>query len=216
MLTLRRAVGLLAMLLVAVLVTPTLALTVLDVRPQSETEAVAFSDVPPPRLLQVAPMEDEPVYGAAGLATIDGNALQDAVVYVAAAREAEAARVAAEHEAERARQKKLRDEAARQAAPAPAVSSGACGGWENLIASFWPADQVARACRVMLCESNGSPTARNARSSAAGAWQFLSATHRSYGEYPKYATADQAPMSSQTAAAFRLWRARGWSPWVCR
>lgn len=112
-----------------------------------------------------------------------------------------------------------------QAAPqAPAASppttqaavrpAGACGGWEGLIAAHFPADQVARACRVMMCESQGNPTAQNPRSSASGLFQFLSGTWTSVTGTPAPASA-YSP-DTQVAAAAALWRSSGWSPWVCR
>lgn len=50
----------------------------------------------------------------------------------------------------------------RSSAPAPPkpaenppVVAGACGGWRDLIAEYFPPERVARACRIMLCESTG-------------------------------------------------------------
>ena len=99
----------------------------------------------------------------------------------------------------------------RAAAPAP---SGNCGGWEGAITAHFPGEQVAKACRVMMCESGGNPRAQNSRSSASGLFQFLNSTWES-------ATGTPAPASAyspdvQVAAAAKLWRSSGWRPWVCR
>ncbi len=98
----------------------------------------------------------------------------------------------------------------------PAVVSrpvGACGGWQSLMAQFFPPEQVGNACRVMMCESGGSPTSVNRSSGAAGLFQGLRST---WGGYAGYPTADAAPPAVQVEWASRLWRMKGWRPWVCR
>jgi len=65
----------------------------------------------------------------------------------------------------------------------------------------------------MMCESGGSPTAENSRSSASGAWQFLSSTWQSTtGTAPP---ASAYSMDTQTAAAASLWSSSGWGQWSC-
>lgn len=140
---------------------------------------------------------------------------------------AEMQRIAAERHAEEHR---IADQAAAEraaAAPKPAVASkpaaprtaalapraGACGGWGDTIAAHFPAEQVRKACSVMMCESNGNPSAENSRSSASGLWQFLSGTWESTTGTPAPASAYSA--GTQTAAAATLWRSSGWSPWSC-
>ncbi len=101
-------------------------------------------------------------------------------------------------------------------APPPGTS---CGGWLDLVSAHFPAGQVQTACRVMLCESGGSPTAQNPVSSASGAWQFLSSTWRNARDMVpgagQYAVAAHAPMAVQTAVAAAWWRATSWSQWEC-
>ena len=41
---------------------------------------------------------------------------------------------------------------------APQTNSTNCGGWEGLVAEFFP-DEVGTACRVLVCESQGNPNA---------------------------------------------------------
>jgi hypothetical protein len=67
-----------------------------------------------------------------------------------------------------------------------------------------------RAVRVARCESKFNPTAQNRRSSAYGVFQFLNSTWKGTG------IAKTSDPSLQIEAAYRLWKARGWQPWVCR
>ena len=62
------------------------------------------------------------------------------------------------------------------------------------------------------CESGHDYTARNPRSSASGAFQFIDSTWRAYGD-SRWARAYLAPRDVQDAAALRLYRASGTSPW---
>lgn len=102
------------------------------------------------------------------------------------------------------------------APPPPVVTAvGDCGGWRDLIAVHFPPEEVAHACRVMLCESGGNPGVANEQgSSASGLWQFLDSTWVS--------TTGLAPPASaytpdqQTAGAATLWQRSGWRPWSCR
>ena len=66
-----------------------------------------------------------------------------------------------------------------------------------------------RAVAVFRCESGLNPLARNRRSSAFGIAQFLNSTWHSTG------ITRTSNAWLQIEAAYRLYRARGWSPWVC-
>lgn len=78
--------------------------------------------------------------------------------------------------------------------------SGACGG------DLPP-------CSVMWCESRGSLTAQNPRSSASGKWQILDSTWNGYGGYSR---AMYAPEDVQDAKARELYAGgAGRSQWVC-
>lgn len=67
-----------------------------------------------------------------------------------------------------------------------------------------------RAVRVARCESGFNPHAQNRSSSAYGIFQFLNSTWKGTGIQK---TSDPG---LQIEAAYRLWKARGWRPWVCR
>ena len=66
------------------------------------------------------------------------------------------------------------------------------------------------AVRVFRCESGLNPRAKNAHSTAYGIAQFLDSTWRSTG------IAKTSDPALQIEAAYRLWHARGFQPWVCR
>jgi hypothetical protein len=99
--------------------------------------------------------------------------------------------------------------------PSP-PSTGNCGGWEDTVAAYFPAEQVAKACAVMGCETGYTydPTIYNrSGSGASGLWQFMPQTWESTTGTP--APAANYSGDTQTAAAAKLWRDQGWSPWSC-
>lgn len=165
---------------------------------------IAEASVAPPPTIVV--LED----GPQGFALIDGAALQqahdDAILRLTAIEEAQepSAPVPAP-----------RPVATPTPAPEPAVAS--CGGWEALVAQYFP-DETAKACAVLLCESRGNPQAENAHSSASGLWQFIDGTWRSARAMvgaDQYARASHAPPEVQTAAAAAWKNATSWEQWEC-
>lgn len=130
-----------------------------------------------------------------------------AATYAAAWHEARWYEAVAAAEAERARRaaaERAAAAAARPPAPPPAPSSS--GGMPAIL------------LRIAGCESGSGPssfgsyTARNPRSSASGRWQFIDSTWRAWGD-SRWARAYLAPPAVQDAAALRLYRASGTSPW---
>lgn len=180
-------------------------------QPVASTDAVVpVAAAPPaPFVPPVAP----PTLDAAGLALIDADAL-----YAAVSDENERQALAYLSDLRAAERRRQAAERRRQATPAPqpAVRTGGpCGGWRNLIAAHFPASQVDNACRVMLCESNGNPSAKNPSSSASGLFQIMWRLWR-----PDYVrvTGVDTPFDPSANVRFAAWlHARsGWSPWVCR
>lgn len=99
---------------------------------------------------------------------------------------------------------------------APMSHPGPCGGWESLVAAYFPAAQVAKACAVMACETGGTfdPGIHNEQGSgASGLFQFLASTWT--------ATTGLAPPAGayspevQIAAAGNLYASSDWAPWSC-
>lgn len=85
------------------------------------------------------------------------------------------------------------------------------GDIPSMIRSRWAGTgHEERAVRIARCESGFNPHAQNRRSTAYGLYQFLNSTWKGTGIQK---TSDP---SLQIEAAYRLWRARGWQPWVCR
>lgn len=93
----------------------------------------------------------------------------------------------------------------RTAGPVPSCHPT---GWLDLGHGVWGPPILTR---IRACESGGDYTARNPRSSAAGAWQFLGSTWASVTGSP--APASAYPPATQDAAAVKLYRRSGTSPW---
>ena len=94
---------------------------------------------------------------------------------------------------------------------AQVISLRYSGDVEAMIRHRWAGTgQADRAVRIARCESGLNPHAQNRRSSAYGVLQFLDSTWRSTG------IAKTPDPWLQVEAGYRLWKARGWQPWVCR
>jgi hypothetical protein len=133
--------------------------------------------------------------------------------------EAAAAQARREAAARAAAKERQSSAAPRASTSSPSSSYGAgaapgpCAGWQDTIAAYFPADQVAKACRVMMCESGGNPHAENPGSSASGLFQFLDSTWESTTGTPAPASAYGG--ATQVSAAAKLWSSSGWGPWSC-
>ena len=93
-----------------------------------------------------------------------------------------------------------------------AQPGGECGGWLDVVQLYFPADAVAKACQVLVCESGGNPFAYNP-SGASGLFQFMPGTWESTTGTP--APASAYPPDHQIAAAGVLYGRSGWAPWSC-
>lgn len=100
----------------------------------------------------------------------------------------------------------------RTVAAAP-PAAGSCGGWLDAITAAFGPERTPRACRIMMCESGGNPTAQNPHSTASGLFQFLRST---WANYAGYSEAWLAPPLVQIEAAAALQARSGWGQWVCR
>lgn len=163
---------------------------------------------------------DEPIAAAYQRAVEKRNA--EVAAYLEAVHQAELERQAAEAaaaeaarvEAERAAEAE-RAQAEAQAAPAPAPErAGACGGWADLIAAYFPG-QEATACRVMMCESGGDPYANNP-SGASGLFQVMPGwadEYQSVTGLPYY----DGRFDPEANTKFAAWLqgSGGWGHWVC-
>ena len=90
----------------------------------------------------------------------------------------------------------------------PQTNSTNCGGWEGLVAAYFPAEQVATGCRILMCESNGNPNAVSPTNDH-GLWQ-INAVHRNSFDWSR-----RYDPNVNTAFARQLWGEQGWSPWSC-
>jgi len=91
-------------------------------------------------------------------------------------------------------------------------------GWRPLVEKYFEPGDVDRAIRVMACESNGDPNARNPSSGAGGLFQHLPSAwaERAAGAgFPGASIYD--PEANIAAAAYLLYgRGGGWGHWVCK
>lgn len=94
---------------------------------------------------------------------------------------------------------KVRDESARRAPIRTAVGPTTTSGMPSILVA------------IRNCESGGSYTAKNPRSSASGAYQFLDSTWTSTTGLAPPARAYSA--AQQDAAALKLYRSSGTVPW---
>lgn len=92
-------------------------------------------------------------------------------------------------------------------------------GWRPLIELFFEPGDVDRAIRIVACESNGDPNARNRSSGASGLFQhmpFYWAERASGAGYPGASIFD--PEANVAAAAWLVYEYGngGWHHWVCK
>ncbi|MGA7270731.1 MAG: S-layer homology domain-containing protein [Acidimicrobiia bacterium] len=89
--------------------------------------------------------------------------------------------------------------------------------WRPVVEAYFRPSDVDRALRIMSCESQGDPYARNHRSGASGLFQHL----------PKYWSGRSAdagfsgasiydPEANVAVAAWLVYHLGGWSHWTCR
>jgi len=99
---------------------------------------------------------------------------------------------------------------AEQVQPPPPVvivpETASCGLWWPLAVEVgWPAEELPTVDRVMWCESNCEPSARN-RSGASGLMQVMPMWH--HGR-------DPFDPATNLAMALEVWHLQGWRAWSC-
>lgn len=105
----------------------------------------------------------------------------------------------------------------RAVARAPArVYAAGVEQWRPLVETYFAADQVERAMRIMACESGGNPNAKSPISSASGLMQHLGKYWSSRSASAGWAGASIWDPEANIAVAAWLQRTGSWSHWVCR
>lgn len=87
--------------------------------------------------------------------------------------------------------------------------------WRPLVESHFGdlgADAVNQALRIMACESNGNPSARNPRSTATGLMQIMASI---WGDHFGYSRADLEVPELNLWVAREVYNAQGWNAWTC-
>lgn len=87
--------------------------------------------------------------------------------------------------------------------------------WRSLVATYFPAEQVEAALRVMACESGGNPDAKNPTSSASGLFQHLASYWPDRSTRAGWGGADIFNPEANVAVAAWLQAWGGWGHWVC-
>jgi len=84
--------------------------------------------------------------------------------------------------------------------------------WRELVAAYFPADQVDHALTIMACESGGNAGAKNPTSSARGLFQILASLWA-----PNFGVTYEALYDPETNVrlARRIWDQSGWGAWSC-
>jgi septal ring factor EnvC (AmiA/AmiB activator) len=116
--------------------------------------------------------------------------------------------------------------------PTTTTTSGGGGGpwnhppaveqWRPLVETYFPANRVEEALRILDCESNGDPDAYNPYSGASGLFQFLPSTWESTA--PKAGFPNASPFEPEPNVASAAWLANRyqelglyyWQAWSCR
>ncbi|CAN5835139.1 hypothetical protein BH23ACT5_BH23ACT5_23030 [soil metagenome] len=92
-------------------------------------------------------------------------------------------------------------------------------GWRPLVELFFEPGDVDRAIRIIACESNGNPSARNPSSDASGLFQHMPRYWRERSSDAGYGGASILDPEANVATAAWLvydYRAGGWGHWVCK
>ncbi|MPZ52746.1 MAG: transglycosylase SLT domain-containing protein [Acidimicrobiia bacterium] len=92
-------------------------------------------------------------------------------------------------------------------------------GWRDLVEQYFPASEVDRAIRIIDCESNGDPNARNPSSGASGLFQHLPRYWPERSNAAGFAGSSiYDPEANIGVAAWLVYEypAGGWHHWTCK
>lgn len=81
--------------------------------------------------------------------------------------------------------------------------------WRDIVAKYFPADEVENALRIIFCESKGDPLAINSSSGATGLFQIMLFNNR-----PSKEELLNGETNIQFAA--QMFASSGWKPWTCK
>lgn len=101
-------------------------------------------------------------------------------------------------------------------APPPTVVGENVEQWRGLVASYFPAEWVEWALRVMQCESGGNPNAFHSGSKASGLFQHLQRYWADRSSRAGWGGADIFDPEANIAVAAWLLANGGTSHWVCK
>jgi hypothetical protein len=91
---------------------------------------------------------------------------------------------------------------------------GSVSDWRPLVEQFFEPRHVAKALRVIACESGGDPLAKNPVSTASGLFQHLGSLWGSRSAAAGWAGADVFdPVANVAVAAWLVYDHGGWSHW---
>lgn len=86
--------------------------------------------------------------------------------------------------------------------------------WRPLVAAYFAPEHVDLALRIIACESNGSPDAKNPRSTASGLWQHLASYWSERSAKAGWAGASiWEPEANTAVAAWLVYHGGGWGHW---
>ena len=101
--------------------------------------------------------------------------------------------------------------------PTQTLWTGSVEQWRDLVAEYFPANQIDTAMRVLNCETGGTgnPDSYNGSSGASGLFQHLPKYWESRSTSAGWAGADIMDPEPNVAVAAWLQRTGGWGHWTC-
>jgi len=88
--------------------------------------------------------------------------------------------------------------------------------WRPIVSTYFPADRVNWALRILECESHGDPNAKNPNSTASGLFQHLASLWDDRAAAAGWEGADVFDPFANVAVAAWLFETGGPGHWVCK